>query len=547
MKNLLQSIRSNKVVLTLFIILILYTYTSVYQLNLPGLHYDEANEAGLPALQIANQHTINTFRNVGIGNQNFPIMVQDYIGALHIYFSIPFITILGPTSIGIRIPSILLGLTILIVNFGYIRTISNEKISLLATLLLANHPSFVFWNRQGTLIASFTLIVLLCLLWACHNWHTKSGWKSALLIGFLSGLGVYSKIIFLWILGGIFGLIVIMNIKALLRKSKNIWPKKPTKTDIVCVTSGFFIGITPLLLFLYKGQGSTLTRTTEMFKTNTNIITILLGRLDQFIAVLTSSNYLWYLGGSPGNRFWLAALAIGLFIIYLDIRKNQLHNMYPHYISYIFIISFLLIPLTPTPSGMFPHHFALLTPLWTTIVAFSIVRIPSLIKQSISLKKSYYFATIILVIWSTSFLVSRDLISNLLIHRNLMVTGGESPHSDAIYNLANHLDKLESKHVVSLDWGFAPQIQYLTNNRIKPIEIYGFTTNPENDFHNRIDSFYPHTNTIYIMHTKDKTFIDRHEHFNEYVAKIGYQTKKKNSILQTNGTPIFELFTIEKR
>ncbi|HCU98959.1 MAG TPA: hypothetical protein DGM69_06410, partial [Chloroflexi bacterium] len=158
-----------------------------------------------------------------------------------------------------------------------------------------------------------------------------------------------------------------------------------------------------------------------------------------------------------------------------------------------------------------------------------------------------YFATIILVIWSTSFLVSRDLISNLLIHRNLMVTGGESPHSDAIYSLANHLDKLESKHVVSLDWGFAPQIQYLTNNRIKPIEIYGFTTNPENDFHNRIDSFYPHTNTIYIMHTKDKTFIDRYEHFNEYVAKIGYQTKKKNSILQTNGTPIFELFTIEKR
>ena len=55
-----------------------------YQLHLPGLHYDEAQESGLPALQIANGKEVSSFRNIGIGNNRFPIMVQDYIGAIHV-------------------------------------------------------------------------------------------------------------------------------------------------------------------------------------------------------------------------------------------------------------------------------------------------------------------------------------------------------------------------------------------------------------------------------------------------------------------------------
>ena len=216
----------NKTIFTICIILITYLCIAGYQLNLPGLHYDEAKEAGLLALQIVNHEQVTTFRNIGIGNNNFPLMVQDYIGALHVYFTIPFIAIIGPTALGIRLPSILLGVITLIVNFGFIRKISTQKIALLSTTLLAIHPSFVFWSRQGTLVASITLIFMLALLWICYCWYTNGKWTSALLIGLFAGLGIYSKFVFIWILGAILGITIIMNLKNLVYKQYVIWPKR---------------------------------------------------------------------------------------------------------------------------------------------------------------------------------------------------------------------------------------------------------------------------------------------------------------------------------
>ena len=160
----------NKNTLVIGSTLILYVCMAGYQLHLPGLHYDEAQEAGLPALQIANGKIVSAFRNVGIGANSLPIMVQDYIGAIHVYISVPFIAMLGPSPSSIRIPSILIGMTILLITFGFVRTVWGDKIGWLATILLAMHPSFVFWSRQGTLVASITLALMMSLLWACRNW-----------------------------------------------------------------------------------------------------------------------------------------------------------------------------------------------------------------------------------------------------------------------------------------------------------------------------------------------------------------------------------------
>ena len=48
-----------------------------YQLDLPGLHYDEAKEAGLPALQLLLGLPVEAFRGAGIwmGDRLIPLMV----------------------------------------------------------------------------------------------------------------------------------------------------------------------------------------------------------------------------------------------------------------------------------------------------------------------------------------------------------------------------------------------------------------------------------------------------------------------------------------
>ncbi|MCB0230108.1 MAG: hypothetical protein KDH90_13460, partial [Anaerolineae bacterium] len=70
---------------------ILYLALALPQLNLPGLHYDEAKEAGLNALEMLRAQNVQAFRSAGvqIGPLFLPIMVQDYIGALNVYLALP--------------------------------------------------------------------------------------------------------------------------------------------------------------------------------------------------------------------------------------------------------------------------------------------------------------------------------------------------------------------------------------------------------------------------------------------------------------------------
>ena len=71
-------------------VFVIYFGLSFYQINLPGLHYDEAFEA-VPAMQLLRHQPVATFRYAGLalGERTFPLMTQDYIGALNTYAALP--------------------------------------------------------------------------------------------------------------------------------------------------------------------------------------------------------------------------------------------------------------------------------------------------------------------------------------------------------------------------------------------------------------------------------------------------------------------------
>tara|TARA_B110000263_G_C15275054_1_gene495445 strand:+ start:12 stop:1628 length:1617 start_codon:yes stop_codon:yes gene_type:complete len=531
----------NKNTLVIGSTLMLYVCMAGYQLHLPGLHYDEAQEAGLPALQIASGNIVSAFRNVGIGANSFPIMVQDYIGAIHVYISVPFVAILGPSPSSIRIPSILIGMTILLITFGFIRTIWGDKIGCLATILLAMHPSFVFWSRQGTLIASITLALMMALLWACRNWYIRGTWQTAVLLGILAGLGTYAKVLFVWIVGGIVGATIMINLTNLLCGKKYIWPRQPRYADFIAAFTGFAIGISPIMVFHAMTKGHSLARASNIISSNSKILENIWGRIDHFVAVLTGNSHFWYLGSSPGNRLWLWALIISVIVTIASTIINRTRNQSNYVLLLLLLISLLLVPFTPTPSGLFPHHLAIFTPLWTTMVAVSIAQIPQLLKDIYNLNKYYYFAILIIVTWGFTTLIAKDLHTNIKMHNTLGQIGGESPHTDAIYSLANHLDSISPQNTVALDWGFAPQVQFLTNERIKPHEVFGYAEHADTEFAKRLDQFPPNNDTLYVIHTDEKTFIHRRTAFEGYASNRGYKLDKIDTIVQSSGTPIFEI------
>ena len=530
----------------MLVVLTCYICMAGYQLDLPGLHYDEAQESGLPALQIASGKVVSAFRNVGLGNNMFPIMVQDYIGAIHVYVTVPFIAIFGPSTVSVRLPSILIGVTILLLTYGFIRTVWGERTALLATVLLAIHPSFVFWSRQGTLIASVTLALMMALFWACHKWYVRGTWQTAIVAGLIAGLGTYSKILFVWILFGILGTTIIINISNFMVGHKNIWPRRPNYIDIIATAAGFIIGISPIVAFNLISQGKAFARTSDIATSKSNILENVLGRADHFVAVLTGNSHFWYLGSSPGNRLWLSAFIISLIILVISIMCHGTRSKKNCVLLLLFLTSLLQVPFTPTPSGMFPHHLAIFTPLWTTIVAVSTAKIPQLLKTVYPVSKHYQLTIVIIITWAFTTLIGKDLRTNIQMHQTLGKVGGESPHTDAIYSLANHLDNINPHNTVALDWGFAPQVQFLTNERIKPQEVFGFSDNTDTGFVERLDSYNPDNDTVYVLHTEDNVFMNRRTEFEIYTNTHGRRLENIGIISQSSGKPIFELYVVNK-
>ena len=181
--------------------LILFLGLTTYQLSLPGLHYDEAFEA-VPAMQLLFHQPVTSFRGNGIllGEHLLPLMTQDYIGALNTYAAIPFFLILGVNPISLRAMAIAVSLLTLWLTYRLARALYGPAASVLAVLLLATNPTFVFWSRQGVFVTSATAAIGVGAVLMWLYWWRTSARRYALTGAFLLGLGVYAKLLFLWLI-----------------------------------------------------------------------------------------------------------------------------------------------------------------------------------------------------------------------------------------------------------------------------------------------------------------------------------------------------------
>ena len=206
-----------------------------YQLGLPGLHYDEAGEAGVNAMQLLTGGETTAFRGATLRlfGRELPLMVQDYIGALNVYLALPLLWLTGIGVPNLRALAVLTGIASLLTLERAISTwaadrklvesphnTTNEHSALctphstlpislpaLFTLtLLAASPSFVFWSRQGLFVTNLTQPLCWGCLWLGLRW--LRGGRGRVLIGsaFLGGLALYAKLLAVWIVGP-FGLL----------------------------------------------------------------------------------------------------------------------------------------------------------------------------------------------------------------------------------------------------------------------------------------------------------------------------------------------------
>jgi len=567
---------------------LLFALLAAYQLSLPGLHYDEAKEAGLNAMQLATGQPVTAFRGatVGIGPWRVPLMVQDYIGSLNVLLAIPFLAVGGLNVSALRLLPICIGALTLIVTGRVAQRLGGPVAAVVAVFLLAVNPTFVFWSRQGIFVTNLTALFFVLSLWTGLRWQQARRPADLWLTAFWCGLGLYAKLLFAWAIGALAVVALVawgvrrrmagtaghaVSKSTSSRSTSNLQP--PTSNLYLIAAGCFLLPLLPLILFNLQTGGTVISVFGNLGQSyygvnNRAYLPNLLTRLDQ-LRTLLRGDHLWYLGEVYANRWapWLAAgsAALGGLLWAFPRRSvavSPCHRVtvspcHPITVSprhRVALLPFGLLALIVaqsafTVSDLFITHYALLVPLIPLGVGLIAATLFSAVRdlQDRGARASrlasvatglLYFAAIFT--WGAT-----DLANTLRYHRVLSVAGGYATHSDAIYRLTDFLRQREPAAPLALDWGVDAPVRYLTAGRVNPVEVFGYERldGPDPGFAGRLAPFLDNPDNLYVAHAGEFTiFRGRAEALEQLAIARGLRLEELARFSERSGRPLFLVY-----
>mgnify|MGYP000986887807 FL=1 len=532
----------------------LYLALAAYQLGLPGLHYDEAKEAGINALELLNGMPVTAFggATLDVAGLRLPLMVQDYIGALNVYLALPFLALSGVGVPNLRILPVLTGLAGLFLVERAVsewvargrseRTSEGRRLAtqislggLAAVTLLAASPSYVFWSRQGIFVTNLMQPLCSLMIWQGLRW-LRTGRRDALMLAaFAAGLALYAKLLAVWVVAP-FALLAAGWWAARRMKGDAAVPSLSAGT-VFAAALAFILPLLPLALFNVQSGGtlSSLLQNAGRSYYGVNNLAIVdnLGvRLSQLVQVLRGDQF-WYLGGSYANAIapWLALAALTAGILLAPRRTLPPAGL---------LAAGVLLSVF-TISDLFVTHYALLQPLAIAAVAVALDVMWQAARPSLKNGRAWRGAVVLAVaLW-----LALDLSATLRYHGALSRSGGLSDHSDASYHLAYFLRHNGMGAPLALDWGIDAPVRFLSQGAVTPIELFGYASpeQPDADFATRLGQFLPNTDNVYLLHAPGRTvFAGRREAFVAETEAHGLSLRRIEQFTQRDGEPLFEVW-----
>lgn len=549
-------------IIGLLLALALFLALAFHQPGLPGLHYDEAREAGLNAMEILTGAPITAFRDVGVtlGGRTFPLMVQDYIGALNVYLALPFLAVSGVGVPNLRILSVLCGLLVLLLversvsewvawrrsDSGFAGKTVAPPIStagLVAVALLAVSPSFVFWSRQGVFVTNLTQVFVFLCLWQVVRW-LRSGQPGALIITALAaGAALYAKLLAIWVIAPL-ALLTLWG-WALLRRQGNAPPVTPH--TLLAAATAFAAPLLPFFWFNLQTMGGAFASIGGSLERsyygvdNLAIGANLLTRLGQLVQVLRGDQF-WYLGASFANVLapWIASIVVAIGAV----RAPRI------VLPPLALLGGAVLLSIFTVSDLFITHYALLQPLAlaiTAIAAGALVPAPTATRATRVYGGLRAWAPLLFVAALLVAAFTIDLSNSLAYHRALAQSGGLADHSDASYHLAYYLRYNGMGAPIALDWGIDATVRYLSEGAVTPIEIFGYASPlaPDEAFAAQVASFLANPDNVYLLHSEQATvFKGRAEVFRSTAAALGLTPRLEQTFSQRDGVPLYEIWKV---
>ncbi len=547
--------------MALLVAVLLYLALALPQLNLPGLHYDEAKEAGLNALEILQRQNVQAFRAAGVqvGTVFLPLMVQDYIGALNVYLALPLLASWGVNAPALRLLGVLCGLATLLLVWAVGRELAWRAragarpagwTGEIAALLLAASPSYIFWSRQGIFVTNIVVTLAVAAVWAGLRWQRtgRPGYLYALAL--LAGLGLWSKLLFVWVLGALAGVAVVAWLAGR-RLGTPVFPRMRLRQWLLAGLL-WLLALAPLLLFNQQTSGTVQAVFGNLGRSYYGVENAAFGanlavRLGQ-VGTLLRGDHLWYLGNSFANP-WALGLAVGLTALALGLaaanwRSGRERASLSTLLAALLFVFLLLVQSSFTVSDLFITHFAIVQPFVLLLVALAADIVLAAATQPRSARPLARLGAGIaaLAIAGLALWLSVDTWNSVRYHQALARSGGLASHSDAIDRLAQWLDERDVRQPLALDWGIEAQVRYLTGNRVQPLEIFGYDRldQPDDGFAGRAGQFMADPTRFYIVRMPEETvFRGRREALESLAAAQGQGLVVQEAIYDRSGRVMF--------
>lgn len=550
--------------------LALFALLSLHQLELPGLYYDEALDA-VPAMQILLGQKVELVNQAGlwVASQAFPIMVMDYVGAVNTYLLLPFFALLGVKVTSLRLMPIAAGGLTIVLTYLLAKGLFNRWVAAITTLLLAVHPSFVFWSRQGIHVTSVMTVMSTGSLLALWVWRQRGREGYLYLAFFLLGLGLSAKLLFLWFILALplaylvartplalpLGLVRErpLGLTAPLTVGTGSWTKRrgmgaevlgflsKERRRLLGCSLSFIVGAWMILLYNLETLGTVKVLLQNLIFTsqgvnNLDFLRNLWTQIDAFFVLLMGGHF-WFLGGLFFNRLYPPLFLGALLLVLFLTLQPQRAQAYRRRVSFLLALpTLLLLQSAFTISGLGPTHLFILFPFPQMIIALAFY----LFCRYGEWGRTFRTALASLLLGA---LLLGDLWVDVQYHQRLSETGGWSAHSDAIYRLATYLDERGIAEPMALDWGMKTNLQILTQGRVNPVEIFQYEREPKPAFFDWLYGALTQRETLYLFHSDDTTVYPRFDAFRELAQRLGKKVVLVESVAQRDGKVIYLVYS----
>ncbi len=516
-------------------------------IDLPGIYYDELIQV-TPALHFVKGDAMNS-QVPGLDNtaihfhgHRLPLMTMGYIGAVKTIAFVPIAATLtlGPRSI--RYFTIMIGAISLLAIAGFARRFIGPAAAALAIIFLATDPSFLIYCRTDYGPTVFMMALKGVALWQLIMWwQTGRSWP-LYRAAFATGLGVYDKTNFLWIVMAVAGATILLEHRFFTRLN---W------RQMACACGFFIIGCSPLIAYNRHWPPPTLTalaaqnhsdgRETGPPHSFEEVERRLIQRTAVFGYLFTATSVV-YMRDLPPPRvvimpFAVFAASLITLVCYAirSVRRRWRREMF------LLLVTFFIVLLASLTPGAFKnHHLILAYPFPHLLVAAIVVRG---VRQCCRMRAPLGAIASAAVICVCA---AAPVAANVLRYRQVTVglqkTGGTDNWSDAIYALDSWLENHDpAQPVVAVDWGIEQPLAVLSQGRLHCVDLW--QVHDASDY----QDFFNVPGTRYVLHAPDTTnYPEPRDIFLEGARARGLQTNLAETFNDRTGRPTLLVYVLSR-